>query len=169
MCCICLQSIYVYISRINISLSMQRLLSSRIIMRSQDGCSHPLFSCPDAHDRPRCCFLPLRRQLMQQLSPGVALTHVAIDEVLNLLRTSSTPAGHRGHPPPSLTTRSKRSPSPTASSVMCSTGSLPRGMRAWIEGDWLLVEAGAISRSKSNTKHQNDLPSCLLPTNIDKV
>ena len=91
---------------------------------------------------------------MQQISPGVTLTHVAIDEVLNLLRTSSTPdRGH--HPEPSLATLgSKRSlstpsaPTLRSTAIVFSTGSLPRGMRAWIDGNWLLVEAG--SRSKSN-------------------
>ena len=116
--------------------------------------------------------LPHRRLLMQRLSPGAALTHVAIDEVLNLLHTSASPSSPDDMAPSacSATTGSKqrRSSQPPQSA---STGSLPKGMRAWVEGDWLVVNAGskngASNGSTSGASNGSTRGACISPVGKD--
>ena len=64
---------------------------------------------------------------MSALVPDAALTHVAIDEVLQLLLLSGN-GGARGT-------------GSVDGSSSSSTGSLPGGMRAWIAGTLMVVEA----------------------------
>ena len=63
---------------------------------------------------------------MSSLVPDAALTHVAIDEVLQLLLLSGN-GGARGEG--------------SVDGSSSSTGSLPGGMRAWIAGTVMVVEA----------------------------
>ena len=64
---------------------------------------------------------------MSALVPDAALTHIAIDEVLQLLLLSGNNGGARG--------------AGSADGSSSSTGSLPGGMRAWIAGTLMVVEA----------------------------
>ncbi len=74
---------------------------------------------------------------MLELSPGVSLTHGAVEEVLQLLSGLSSPKESSRAEPNRVTA--------AASPVGC-TGSLPCGMRAWIEGDVIVVEAGPLKQ-----------------------
>ena len=65
---------------------------------------------------------------MSALVPDAALTHIAIDEVLQLLLLSgNNNGGARG--------------AGSVDGSSSSTGSLPGGMRAWIAGTLMVVEA----------------------------
>jgi hypothetical protein len=69
---------------------------------------------------------------MGGLVPDAALTHSAVDEVLQLLASASAPSLRGGAGGPGGRGRG---------SGLTPTGSLPSGMRAWVEKGLLLVEA----------------------------